>query len=118
MGTIVSGKRRGMGRAHVLLNIILSTCVLLAMKTKSLLLFFIFFELRVMPISIIIFLYGYQPEKLQAALFLLIYTIIGGLPLLLFIILKPIPLFIASPVLSLPITLGFLIKTPIFLLHT
>jgi len=116
--TIVSGKRRELARAHVLLNIILSTCVLLAMKTKSLLLFFIFFELRVMPISIIIFLYGYQPEKLQAALFLLIYTIIGGLPLLLFIILKPIPLFIASPVLSLPITLGFLIKTPIFLLHT
>lgn len=103
------------------LNVLLSIAVLLAIKTKSLLIFYIFFELRVVPITLIVFLFGYQPEKLQASLFLLIYTVVRSLPLLLFIVIcgdYSSIFIISSAVLSVPITLGFIVKTPMFLLHT
>lgn len=99
-----------------LLNVALSVAVFLSFKTKSLLLFYLFFEISILPITMILFLYGYQPEKLQASLFLLIYTVVGRLPLLLFIV-NMHTCFICSVVITIPLTLGFLVKTPIFLLH-
>ena len=113
----VEHKRIKMTRSLVHLYVLLSGAVLLAIKTKSLLLFFIYFETSIIPISLIIFLYGYQPEKLQATLFLLLYTIIGGLPLLLFI-LHEVYTYTSKVALSIPMTLGFMIKTPIYLFHT
>jgi NADH:ubiquinone oxidoreductase subunit 4 (subunit M) len=104
-----------------LLNVLLSSVVILCIKTKSLLIFYIFFELRVIPITLIVFLFGYQPEKLQASLFLLIYTVVRRLPLLLFIVTHERHHFITivrSVIISVPITMGFIVKTPMFLLHT
>ena len=66
--------------------VLLAGRVLMAIKTKSLLLFYVFFEFRIVPITLILFLFGYQPEKLQASLFLLLYTVVGSIPLLLFIV--------------------------------
>ena len=100
-----------------LLMVVLTARVFLAIKTKSLLLFYIFFELRVIPITLIVFLFGYQPEKLQAAVALLLYTVVSSLPLLLFIIYCDIT-FIISSVLALPMTIGFMVKTPMYLFHT
>jgi len=94
----------------------LAVLVILAFKTKSLLLFYVFFERSIIPISLIIWLYGYQPEKINAMFYLLLYTVAGRLPLLLFIIKDEI-FFISSLVISLPVTLGFMVKTPIYLLH-
>ena len=100
-----------------LLNVLLTVRVLIAIKTKALLLFYVFFEFRVIPITLIIFLYGYQPEKIQASLALLIYTAARGLPLLLYIIVCDIT-YTYSIIASLPITLGFIVKTPMYVLHT
>ena len=100
------------------LNILLFSRVLLCIKTKSLLLFYIFFELSVLPITLIVFLFGYQPEKLRASLSLLLYTVVSGLPLLLFILYMKSPIFIASSMMAMPITLRFIVKTPMYLLHT
>lgn len=111
--TIVVNKCKGVLE---LLNVALAVVVYITFKTKSLLLFYIFFEMSILPITMILFLYGYQPEKLQASLFLLIYTVVGRLPLLLFIV-KCHNCFISSVVITVPITLGFLVKTPMFLLH-
>ena len=66
------------------LNVGTSGTVFLAVKTKSYFLFYIFFEASIMPITLLIFLFGYQPEKLQASLLLLLYTVFGRLPLLLY----------------------------------
>merc|ERR1719334_2056298 len=50
---------------------------------KKLLPFYILFELRLIPTLLMVFFFGYQPEKLQASMYLLIYTVFSSLPLLL-----------------------------------
>lgn len=99
-----------------ILYYILSIIIILSMKTKSLLLFYIFFEMSVIPITIVVFFYGYQPEKLQASYALLIYTVVSSLPLLLYILYLPL-IFISGSLLTVPITLVFMVKSPIYLLH-
>ena len=101
--------------SYILLNVLLRGIIILAIKTKSLLLFYIFFEARVIPITIIIFMFGYQPEKIQASLFLLLYTVGGSLPLLIFLIFREIHL--CSTTIAIPITIAFMVKTPIYRLH-
>jgi len=96
---------------------ILNVIVLLAIKTKGLLNFYIIFEASVIPITLIVFKFGYQPEKLQASLYLLLYTVSRSLPLLLFIIYAQ-DIRVNSSILSLAMTLGFMVKTPMYLLHT
>ena len=100
-----------------ILNIILTARVCMSIKTKSLLIFYIYFEFRVIPITLIVFLYGYQPEKLQASLALFLYTVVSRLPLLFFIIFNDLT-YIKSAIFTIPITLCFMVKTPMYLLHT
>ena len=90
--------------------------VLGTFKTKSLLLFFVFFELRVIPITLIVFIFGYQPEKLQASFSLLLYTVTRSMPLLLFILIGELSL-LTSAVLTFPVTISFMVKTPMYLVH-
>ena len=100
-----------------MLHLMVYSCVLIAIKTKSIILFYIFFELSVLPISLIVFLYGYQPEKLQAVLTLLLYTIVRRFPLLIYII-KDVHTLTSSFLMTIPMTLRFLVKTPMYLFHT
>lgn len=44
--------------------------------------FYIIFEASLIPTLFIIIKWGYQPERLQAGLYLIIYTITARLPLL------------------------------------
>lgn len=48
----------------------------------SLLGFYIFFELSLIPTLIIILGWGAQPERIRAGTYLMIYTLLGSLPLL------------------------------------
>lgn len=93
-----------------------ASCVLVTLKTKSLLILYSFFELSVVPVCLLILFFGYQPEKLQACLFIVIYTVVGRLPLLLYIIYSPLK-FQSAEILTLALTLGFMVKTPMYLLH-
>ena len=81
--TLIINKRRS---NLTLLFSVLMAVVFLSIKTKALIGFYIFYEISVIPVIIIILLYGYQPEKLMASLFLVIYTVVRSLPLFLFII--------------------------------
>lgn len=45
-------------------------------------LFFFFFEVSLLPTLMIILGWGYQPERLQARFYIIMYTIIGSLPFL------------------------------------
>merc|ERR1719244_1672408 len=64
---------------------------------------------------------GYQPEKLQARQYLLLYTVLASLPLLLSLV--HIPRFLcwlapgASLCLGVALTLGFIVKRPLYLVH-
>jgi len=46
------------------------------------LLFYISFEASLIPTLLLILGWGYQPERLQAGIYLIIYTVTASLPLL------------------------------------
>jgi len=48
--------------------------------------FYVFFELSLIPTLILILGWGYQPERLQAGIYIIIYTITASLPLLVLIL--------------------------------
>jgi NADH-ubiquinone oxidoreductase chain 4 len=50
---------------------------------RNLLLFYFSFEIRLLPTLFIILGWGYQPERLQAGIYFIIYTLMVSLPLLL-----------------------------------
>lgn len=66
----------------ILLNIILT----LTFLQSNLLLFYILFEASLIPTLFIIIGWGNQPERLQAGLYLVLYTVSASLPLLLSIL--------------------------------
>nr|YP_009024187.1 NADH dehydrogenase subunit 4 [Nipponnemertes punctatula]AGL46765.1 NADH dehydrogenase subunit 4 [Nipponnemertes punctatula] len=49
-------------------------------------LFFVFFELSLIPTLVIILGWGYQPERLQAGLYMMMYTVSASLPFLLLLL--------------------------------
>jgi len=89
--------------------------------SQSVIWLYIRFEFIILPISLVIFLWGVQPERSVAFLALVGYSLISVLPLLgLLSILHLLRLFVlpsVSLICSLLLILGFLIKLPIFLAH-
>jgi len=51
-------------------------------RSIGLLSFYIFFESRLIPTLFLILGWGYQPEWVQAGIYLLFYTLLASLPLL------------------------------------
>jgi len=51
--------------------------------------FYILFELSLLPTLALVLLFGYQPEKLSAGAYLLLYTAVSALPLLLVLLTMP-----------------------------
>nr|YP_009738822.1 NADH dehydrogenase subunit 4 [Coenonympha amaryllis]QIB72593.1 NADH dehydrogenase subunit 4 [Coenonympha amaryllis] len=67
-----------------LFNIILLLMMLyLTFSTVNLFMFYLFFEGSLIPTLLLIIGWGYQPERIQAGLYLLFYTLFASLPLLL-----------------------------------
>nr|AVW86095.1 NADH dehydrogenase subunit 4 [Levensteiniella iris] len=95
--------------------------------------FYIMFESSLIPTMLLILSWGYQPERLQASFYLMLYTITASLPLLMSLMLMlktnghlmmnfPIP---SLPILQPPLNyvwwmitiLAFLVKAPMYLFH-
>ena len=65
------------------LNILLLVLVLILTFSRiSLFLFYLFFDRRLIPTLFLFLVWGYQPERLQAGVYLLFYTLLVSLPLL------------------------------------
>nr|YP_009131221.1 NADH dehydrogenase subunit 4 [Nuttallina californica]AIA77070.1 NADH dehydrogenase subunit 4 [Nuttallina californica] len=64
---------------------ILNLLIVLVFSQKNLFLFYIFFESSLIPTLLLILVWGYQPERLQAGMYMIIYTVLGALPFLLLI---------------------------------
>lgn len=83
--------------------------------------FYVLFEISLLPTLLMILLYGYQPEKLQAGQYLLLYTVLASLPLLLSLL--PIARYLgwlapgAESFLGVTLTLAFIVKRPLYLVH-
>lgn len=109
------------GRIFLFLSYALLLICLSFFLSKKSLTFYILFEISLLPTLLIVLLYGYQPEKLQASLYLLIYTVLRSLPLLLCLL--SIPVYLSSLTLisgmfaRIFLTLGFMVKTPIYIVH-
>jgi NADH-ubiquinone oxidoreductase chain 4 len=67
-------------------SIVLMCVLFFLFNSQKILDFYIFFELSLFPILLLIIGWGYQPERLDAFIRILIYTIIASLPLLLIIV--------------------------------
>lgn len=100
--------------------------------------FYLLFEASLIPTLILILSWGYQPERIQAGIYIIIYTVAASLPLLFIIIIAnhqggsshiliirilqtPIYNFIQRPWISITLCffvfLAFLVKLPIFTVH-
>lgn len=110
----------------ILIGIILITLF----SVRNLIIFYLIFEVRLIPTFIIIIYWGYNFERLRASFYLLIYTMFISLPLLIYIIklykisytfeidLLKINNYINLNLIDyLILFIAFLIKMPIFLFH-
>nr|YP_010713165.1 NADH dehydrogenase subunit 4 [Thaumatomyia glabra]WDA94057.1 NADH dehydrogenase subunit 4 [Thaumatomyia glabra] len=112
-----------------ILNILLLLLFLvLAFGNNNLFLFYLFFESSLIPTLFLILGWGYQPERLQAGLYLLFYTLLVSLPMLigLFFLYNEVGsmnFYMLSnymfdfDILYLSMILAFLVKMPMFLVH-
>nr|WGO57803.1 NADH dehydrogenase subunit 4 [Sigmella schenklingi biguttata] len=94
----------------------------------SLFSFYLFFEGSLIPTLFLILGWGYQPERLQAGIYLLFYTLLASLPMLLCImylyeywgfLIFPMMnvLFDCNVVLYVGMISAFLVKMPMFMVH-
>nr|AKG95411.1 NADH dehydrogenase subunit 4 [Cylisticus convexus] len=63
----------------------LSILLILTFSVNNIILFYIMFEASLIPIFILILGWGNQPERMQAGMYMLIYTVTASLPLLVMI---------------------------------
>ena len=82
---------------------------------------FISYEFSLFPMSFIILLFGYQPEKLSATLWFLVYLAVSGLPLFLWVTVEEGSLLTGFSFLPAHccflVSLSFIFKTPLYTLH-
>nr|AJD85504.1 NADH dehydrogenase subunit 4 [Uvarovites inflatus] len=110
---------------YVLLLLLMLYCTFSSMSMFS---FYLFFESSLIPTLLLILGWGYQPERLQAGVYLLFYTLLASLPLLVglfniysiygnlnLVLLMNINLF--NVLFYLGLILAFLVKIPMFLVH-
>lgn len=90
--------------------------------TSSLFVFFVMYELRLVPICLLILLFGYQPEKLNALLWLLLYTVVCSAPFLYFSVTNVFSLYFGltnlRPLARRLVCLSFIVKAPLYTLHS
>jgi len=105
--------------SFLILNVCLVTGIFFS--TKRLLVFFISYEFSLFPLSILILIFGYQPEKLSATLYFLSYTMICGFPLFFYVGRIGGSVWglgtSCRSVLVFFIAISFIVKAPLYILH-
>nr|YP_009655374.1 NADH dehydrogenase subunit 4 [Epeus alboguttatus]QCL18091.1 NADH dehydrogenase subunit 4 [Epeus alboguttatus] len=98
--------------------------LMLTFSAKNILMFYITFEMVLIPTMILITMNGKQPERLQASIYLIMYTVMASLPLLMMIIFTNINnSFILNNMnmmkfsMIIFIMLAFLVKMPMYFTH-
>nr|BDL61424.1 NADH dehydrogenase subunit 4 [Ilyoplax integra] len=66
----------------IIVNLILLLSLMISFGSMNYLLFYISFEVSLIPTLILILGWGYQPERIQAGVYMLFYTLALSLPLL------------------------------------
>nr|YP_009487740.1 NADH dehydrogenase subunit 4 [Anopheles gilesi]AWB98558.1 NADH dehydrogenase subunit 4 [Anopheles gilesi] len=113
----------------VFMIIFLLLMLILTFSSMSMFMFYLFFEASLIPTLFLILGWGYQPERLQAGIYLLFYTLLASLPLLISIfyilvekkslsfIYLSLEVMSGMNLLYLSLIMAFLVKMPMFLVH-
>nr|AUN88086.1 NADH dehydrogenase subunit 4 [Somatochlora hineana] len=114
----------------LLVVILLLIFLLLTFMSTSLFMFYLFFESSLIPTFFLVLGWGYQPERVQAGIYLLFYTLFASLPLLVSIfnvyycfntlnmhLFFYIQDFNFGIFIYLSLLLAFLVKMPMFIFH-
>nr|YP_010610739.1 NADH dehydrogenase subunit 4 [Graneledone verrucosa]WAP91559.1 NADH dehydrogenase subunit 4 [Graneledone verrucosa] len=67
--------------------LVLCFIIIIFFMVENLLMFYLFFEMSLIPTLFLILGWGYQPERLQAGMYMMLYTVSASLPMLLCIVL-------------------------------
>nr|YP_010564788.1 NADH dehydrogenase subunit 4 [Volucella inanoides]UZA61191.1 NADH dehydrogenase subunit 4 [Volucella inanoides] len=112
-----------------LLNVLLLLLLLLlTFSSINLFMFYLFFEGSLIPTLFLVLGWGYQPERLQAGMYLLFYTLLVSLPMLVSIFylynnLNTMNFYLLNNysfnyfILYISLISSFLVKMPMFLVH-
>nr|WKU84023.1 NADH dehydrogenase subunit 4 [Nuntianus cubanus] len=112
-----------------LMNLLLLLLMLyLTFSSMNMFLFYLFFECSLIPTLLLVLGWGYQPERLQAGMYLLFYTLLVSLPMLVAIFYvyhnySTMSFYLINNynfsylVLYISLILSFLVKMPMFLVH-
>jgi len=134
---IIIIRRRNIFNNNNRRNIFLLIIFVLALRlffrffSLNLIIFYFFFEFSLIPTLLLIIGWGYQPERIQAGVYFLFYTLRASLPLLLGLFhvyseLKTLVFFFFDPIFLsgltgriflFCITMAFLVKMPLFIFH-
>nr|AEP27686.1 NADH dehydrogenase subunit 4 [Apoderus coryli] len=107
--------------------IILMLSLFLTFSSLNLFVFYLFFEISLIPTLVLIIGWGYQPERLEAGMYLLFYTMFASLPMMISIFLYYQNFYILEFYLMkdqlfswlsyLCMNTVFFVKIPMFLVH-
>nr|YP_009628536.1 NADH dehydrogenase subunit 4 [Bullacta caurina]QBX88150.1 NADH dehydrogenase subunit 4 [Bullacta caurina] len=114
---------------YVINLFMLSIFLSLSFSMSNMILFYVFFEASLIPTLLLIIGWGYQPERLQAGTYMMLYTVGASLPLFILLIWRcmssgTMDMCIQSSLpVSLPLILviflygAFLVKLPMYSVH-
>nr|YP_004935049.1 NADH dehydrogenase subunit 4 [Siphonaria gigas]AEQ93915.1 NADH dehydrogenase subunit 4 [Siphonaria gigas] len=72
--------------SYIFCILFLLSVLLMAFSVSNIISFYVFFEASLIPTLILIIGWGYQPERLQAGTYMMLYTVSASLPLLVIIL--------------------------------
>nr|YP_010154785.1 NADH dehydrogenase subunit 4 [Gryllodes sigillatus]QQX28020.1 NADH dehydrogenase subunit 4 [Gryllodes sigillatus]QWQ55685.1 NADH dehydrogenase subunit 4 [Gryllodes sigillatus]UBU97876.1 NADH dehydrogenase subunit 4 [Gryllodes sp.] len=112
----------------IFMIIFLMLMLMCAFSSVDMLSFYIFFEGSLIPTLLLILGWGYQPERVQAGIYLLFYTLLASLPLLISLLVfygsnGTLNLYgfwgveVSSFYIYVSFIIAFLVKMPMFMVH-
>nr|YP_010016885.1 NADH dehydrogenase subunit 4 [Scorpiops tibetanus]QOJ45416.1 NADH dehydrogenase subunit 4 [Scorpiops tibetanus] len=130
ISNILINKNKENNKEFAFMVWMLGMFLFLSFKASNLMMFYISFETVIIPTLLMIIGWGAQPERLQAGIYLLFYTLGASLPLLVALMFmnsltstmmfplmwfdNNIPIFL---IISTILIMAFLVKLPMFLVH-
>nr|YP_010127376.1 NADH dehydrogenase subunit 4 [Apomecyna saltator]QPO99872.1 NADH dehydrogenase subunit 4 [Apomecyna saltator] len=120
-------KLKNFSNLFMLVMVNLMLFLFLAFSSTNLFLFYLFFEASLLPTFFLIMGWGYQPERIEAGIYLLFYTLLVSLPMMISIFLYYENFFtldfyflnenLNNFLIYLCMNMVFLVKMPMFFVH-
>nr|QAY82211.1 NADH dehydrogenase subunit 4 [Coccinella transversoguttata] len=111
----------------ILMLLLLMIFLFITFFSMNMFIFYLFFESSLIPILILIMGWGYQPERIQAGMYMFFYTIMASLPMMLFIFsyylkfhcldMSFMTMDLSNLLMYFMMLMVFLVKLPMFLFH-